>query len=116
MAEKMSVILGNTIRKERKARNLTQQELADITGISRRHIANIESGKINASFELIIAIVKELNISIDNIIYAELSNECQNNLQQMAVKLSRCSALQREIVLNTADYMTEEFLNLDLKR
>ena len=53
MAKKITEVLGKTIRKERKERNLTQQDLADKTGISRRHVADIESGQIDASFDVV---------------------------------------------------------------
>ena len=102
MAKKITEVLGKTIRKERKERNLTQQDLADKTGISRRHIANIESGKINASFEVVLAIVKELNISLDNNYKIEL--------QKMAVQLSMCQDNQKQIALKTIDFMLSEFI------
>ncbi|WP_300080748.1 helix-turn-helix transcriptional regulator [uncultured Thomasclavelia sp.] len=110
MAKKITEVLGKTIRKERKERNLTQQDLADKTGISRRHIANIESGKINASFEVVLAIVKELNISLDNVIYADLNDNYKIELQKMAVQLSMCQDNQKQIALKTIDFMLSEFI------
>lgn len=114
MAKKITEVLGETIRKERKERNLTQQDLADKTGISRRHIANIEGGKINASFEVLLAIVKELNISLDNIIYADLNENYKIELQKMAIQLSMCSDEQKQIALKTIEFMLSEFIATSL--
>lgn len=110
MTNKITEALGKTIRNERKERNLTQQDLADKTGISRRHITNIEGGKINASFEVVLAIVKELNISLDNIIYADLNENYETELQKIAVWLSSCSNEQKQIALKTIEFILREFI------
>ena len=40
MPEKTLKRLGNSIRENRKQKGYSQQELLEITGISRRHIVN----------------------------------------------------------------------------
>ena len=71
MPEKTLKRLGNSIRENRKQKGYSQQELLEITGISRRHIVNIENGIANASFEIVTILVKELNISLDNIVFTD---------------------------------------------
>lgn len=51
--------LGSAIRAAREQRKLTQVELAARCGISRRHLAAIESGA-NLSFSVLAAIAGEL--------------------------------------------------------
>ena len=116
MTDNAVELLGKTIRQQRKLHRLTQQELADLTGISRRHIANIESGKINASFEVVMSLVTKLNISLDNIVFANIgneTNESQEAFQDIAVKLSKCSHEQQQLVLKTINYMLNEMLSND---
>ena len=49
MPENIIKNLGKAIKDARKSHNLTQDNLSELTGISKRHIANIENGKANAS-------------------------------------------------------------------
>ena len=39
----------NTIRQHRTARGLTQKQLADICGVTRTHITNLETGEFSPS-------------------------------------------------------------------
>ena len=52
MPKDMLQYLGTFIRKSRKDCKLTQEELAEQTGVSSRHIANIEKGKIERGDEV----------------------------------------------------------------
>ena len=49
--------LGNCLKQARKERHLTQEVLSEKTGISVRHIAKIEKGVMNPSFEVLYALV-----------------------------------------------------------
>ncbi len=42
--------LGQKMREARKNKELTQQELADLSHVSVKQIANIEKGKMNPSY------------------------------------------------------------------
>lgn len=53
MPEDMLQYLGAFIRKSRKDCELTQEELAEQSGVSARHIAKIEKGQINPSYEVL---------------------------------------------------------------
>lgn len=65
--------LAFAVRNGRKRENLTQAELADKLHMSIRTIQDIENQKSNPKFETIILICKELNISLDAVLYPEIS-------------------------------------------
>ena len=44
-------VLGEKVRKERKLAGLTQEQLAERCHVSTKHIANIEKGSMNPSYE-----------------------------------------------------------------
>ena len=58
--------LGNVLRKARKARNLTQADLATLAGIWQRTVSNIETSasgaKVDTIFDLLAALDLELHI------------------------------------------------------
>jgi len=56
--------IGIEIRKRRKYLNITQEDLAEITGISRRSLQYIESGKMNPSIEQLEKILEALGLEI----------------------------------------------------
>ena len=53
--------LGQKIREARKKKDLTQQELADLSHVSVKQIAKIEKGEINPSYLILKALAKVLN-------------------------------------------------------
>lgn len=63
MAE-IFVLIGRRVREERKARKLSQQELADAIGTDTGHISRIENGKTQPSIAKIKAIADALGVSL----------------------------------------------------
>lgn len=57
--------LGRRIQKARKEKGLTQQELADLSHVSLKHVQGCERGVKNPSFEVLRAFCKVLNLSLD---------------------------------------------------
>lgn len=55
------------LKKLRKKRNLTQQEVADMVGIHRTTYTNIENGKADPSFKVMQKIKKALKSERDDI-------------------------------------------------
>ena len=58
---------ANPIRVWREYRGLTQQQLAEGVGISVPYLSQIESGRRKGSTEVLAAIAKELDLSLDDI-------------------------------------------------
>lgn len=56
--------LGLAIREARKKQNLTQEDLAGLTGTGRRFIVEIENGKKTAQLGKVLNVLKSLGISI----------------------------------------------------
>ena len=56
--------LGQKMREARKNKELTQQELSDLSHVSVKQIANIEKGKMNPSYLILRALAKVLHISL----------------------------------------------------
>jgi len=56
--------IGTEIKKRRKYLKITQIDLAEITGIGRRSLQYIESGKMNPSIEQLEKILEALGLEI----------------------------------------------------
>jgi len=59
---------GNPVRVWREHRGLTQQQLAEAAGISVPYLSQIESGKRRGSAEVLAAIAKRLELSLDGLV------------------------------------------------
>lgn len=57
------VEIGETIRKRRQLLGLLQPQLADISGINRRTIQLVESGKANPTIETLVKIADPLGLT-----------------------------------------------------
>jgi len=58
----------NPIKVWREYRGLTQQKLADVTGISKAYLSQIENGKRTGSIEVTANIANALQLSLDDIV------------------------------------------------
>lgn len=61
----------NPIKVWREYRGLTQQQLADTAGISKPYLSQIETGKRTGTTEILSAIAKALNVSLDEVVERE---------------------------------------------
>jgi len=61
----------NPIKVWREYRGFTQQQLADAAGISKPYLSQIETGKRTGATEVLSAIAKALDVSLDEIVGGE---------------------------------------------
>ena len=59
--------LGKWIREYREKQGLTQSELADLVGVRRETIVNLERGRYNPSLKLAMDIAKVFHVTVEEI-------------------------------------------------
>lgn len=59
------VRIGLSIKSVRQRKGLTQEQLAELSGITRSTISKIEAGKFNASIDLLEKLIKPLGAELD---------------------------------------------------
>ena len=57
--------IGQRIADLRKQHGLTQQDLANKTGMQRNHISRIESGKYSVGFDTLQLIAEQFDMKVD---------------------------------------------------
>ena len=57
-------LLGEAIKKARKEKKLTQEELGKLVGVKKSQISKIENSFTNARFETILKVFRALNVKI----------------------------------------------------
>lgn len=59
---------GKNVKIERVKKDLTQEQLAEIMGVSQNYVASIEGGKENMSLGKILELSKSLNVDIETLL------------------------------------------------
>lgn len=60
-----SVALGQLIRAERKRQQLTQEQLAGVSGVGVRFVRELESGKENCRVGLALIVLQTLGLTLN---------------------------------------------------
>ena len=90
--------LGKAVRTARKNKNLSQEALSERIGVCKRTIIDIENNTGNPKFEILYALVRELDLPLQQIFYPEASEnpELKNELVR---ELDHCSEREIKIIL-----------------
>ena len=67
--------IGERLLKLRKQKGLSQEEIANIIGVSRQTISKWETGESNPDFDKIIPLCDLYNITTDELIRGEIGNK-----------------------------------------
>ena len=65
---KLREILALNIRIERRRKQITQEALAELAGISVKHVTKIENAQVTTSIYFVYRIAKALDVSIDELV------------------------------------------------
>ena len=81
--------IGAFLKELRGEKQLTQEQLAEILGVTNRSISRWENGVNMPDFDLVIEIAKYYDISIEEILDGERKNEMiDTNTEQMLLKVA----------------------------
>ena len=90
--------IGQRIRKYRKAKGLSQEQLAEMVDISTTHMSHIETGNTKLSLQVFADLAEALQVSVDSLLYDVNSNSKQQAYQEITVILDQCTPAQAQAV------------------
>lgn len=67
----ISVKIGTRIRVLREAKNLSQQDLADLCNFDKSDMSKIESGKANPTLNTLLIISQALDVTVSKLVDVE---------------------------------------------
>ena len=71
VSQQVFKLMKNNIQQLRKLMNLSQEELATKTDVSRQTINSIETGKFDPSLPLVFKLLKTLDVSLEELFIFE---------------------------------------------
>jgi len=66
---KSELILKNKLKEVRKEKNISQQELADMVGVSRNTISSLETGQYEPTAKLALVLAVALDMKFEELFY-----------------------------------------------
>ena len=95
--EKELALLREDIRKGRKNKKTTQEELAEKLEVSPTHVKHIESGHRKPSIEILFEITKILNISLDGVVFSKNESARTDTREKVNRHFAMCIAKEPQI-------------------
>lgn len=95
-------IVRNRIAELRKERNIKQTELADLLCVNVTYLYRVETQQANMSIDLLIAIARILDVSVDDLIVADVPmslqarrqiNELERKNKELKDKLNQINSI-----------------------
>lgn len=100
-------IIGEKIYKLRRMNGLTQQELAELMGISITFLSEIENGHKSMSVDTLIRLSRALHASLDTIVFGE---DPEDDMQRDVVSMMSALPFEyNESILLIAREMTRRY-------
>ena len=99
--------IGQRIRKIRKARGLSQEQLAEKVGISTTHMSHIETANTKLSLPVFVAIAQVLEVQTDALLYDTPPSSVSTALNDISAVLDRCNAKQAQLIAEIAKSMKQ---------
>ena len=109
MPEQAIKAFGEAIRQARSEMRLSQQDLSDQTGISKRHIAKIENGIANPSLEIVAILASSLSISVDKVLANSTGADDDEISARFALTVADGSLKQKETILRIVKEIVSDF-------
>lgn len=90
--------IGQQIRKLRKARGLSQEELAERIDISVTHMSHIETGNTKLSLPVFLGIAAALEVSTEDLLGEPQYMTSSRYFSEISGVLEQCSAKEAKII------------------
>lgn len=90
--------IGQRIRKIRKARNLSQEQLSEMVGISVTHMSHIETGNTKLSLPVLVDLANALEVRTDDLLYDKVTAERSTATEAIVQLLETCTTQQLRVI------------------
>ena len=96
--------IGNKFQEYRLKNNLTQNQVAEITGLEPRHISQIERGLSKGSIDTLLKLCNAYKITPDIILYDLLDEYLKKDVSIYAENFKKLNQKDKKSILHFIDY------------
>ena len=90
-------LIGQKIRKYRKAQGISQEQLAERIGVSVTHMSHIETGNPKLSLPVFVAIADSLNVCTDDLL-SDGQSGADPSRKEIEELLKGCTIQQMRVI------------------
>ena len=104
--------IGQRIRKIRKARKLSQEELAEKIDISTTHMSHIETGNTKLSLPVLVDISLALDVSLDELVFGNQNTGSIKTMDEIAGTLDSCNVKEKKMlaeIIKSVKYIIDQY-------
>lgn len=104
--------IGQRVRNLRKARSLSQEQLAEKVGISTTHMSHIETGSTKLSLPVLANMAKALDTSCDELLFGH-EPSTDRSIEKIAQLLKSCTPGEAQAltaILQSAKQAMDDYL------
>lgn len=110
------VLLGQRIRAARLAAGLSQEQLAEIVGLTSQHISHTEVASTKISLPALIKIANALNTSVDRLLSDSIHDSKAYLMDDVQTVFSDCNPDEVYVMLEAANAVKKSIRVRKLKR
>lgn len=96
--------IGNKFQEYRLKNNLTQNQVAEITGLEPGHISQIERGLSKGSIDTLLKLCNAYKITPDIILYDLLDEDLKKDVSIYAENFKKLNQKDKKSILHFIDY------------
>lgn len=104
----MMKAIGTRIREAREAKHLTQEQLAEMVGVSPTHMSVIERGVKGPRLRTFIAIANALDTTSDSLLLDVLNNSVQIEVTELSRQIGKLSPKEQQKILKIVSVLVED--------
>ncbi|MDE6993853.1 MAG: helix-turn-helix domain-containing protein [Lachnospiraceae bacterium] len=108
--------IGAQIRKMRKAKGMTQEQLAEKAGVGITHISHIETGRTVPSLDIVICLINAFECSADELLGVEIKKDIAIRNNWLTELVEDCSSLEVKIIADMVVSLKETMRRLEIEK
>ena len=100
--------IGKVFQEYRQKNNLTQNQVAEMTGLEPRHISQIERGFSKGSIDTLLKLCNAYKITPDIVLYDLLDTDVKNYISIYEEDFKKLSKREKEAILNLINFFSKK--------
>lgn len=108
--------IGAQVRKMRKAKGMTQEQLAEKAGVGITHISHIETGRTAPSLDIVICLINAFGCSADELLGIEIERDVEVRNNWLTDLVEDCSSLEIKMIADMVVSLKESMRRLEIEK
>ena len=100
--------IGKVFQEYRQKNNLTQNQVAEMTGLEPRHISQIERGFSKGSIDTLLKLCNAYKITPDIVLYDLLDTDVKNYISIYEEDFKKLSKREKEAILSLINFFSKK--------